>query len=327
MGSNANTAYLRRRITLGVIVAALAAVALAVASGSSHSASRPSGAAAGHGSTVPGTTTTVTPAGPPPPALLVKTAAHPGSGWQVVAYVHGQPAAWESQRGGVTLLRFDQSGLRLDLHAGSSDGGVGGWKYGDQISASEIHHVVAAFNGGFKFSYREVGFVSGGHVGAPLSAGLGSIVTYTNGTTNVGAWGAGVPSSRLTVYSVLQNERLLVDRGRVAANASSCVIECWGATINGVTSVARSGLGITATGQLVWAAGESLLPAQLGAALVSAGAVRAVELDINPFWVAGYLYLHRPNGPLPVPLVPGQVGIEGKLLTPDSRDFMTIVAR
>lgn len=312
---------------LGVIVAALAAVGLAVASGSSHSASRARDASAGHGSrTVSGSTTTA-PAGPPPPALLVKTAAHPGAGWQTVAFVHGQPAAWESQHGGVTLLRFDQSSLRLDLHAGSSDGGVGGWKYGDQISASEIHHVVAAFNGGFKFSYREVGFLSGGHVGAPLAAGLGSIVTYTNGQTNIGSWHAGVPSARLTVYSVLQNERLLVDQGKVAANASNCVIECWGATINGVTSVARSGLGITATGQLVWAAGESLLPGELGAALVRAGAVRAVELDINPFWVAGYLYLHRSHGPVPVPVVPGQVGIEGKLLTPNSRDFLTIVAR
>jgi hypothetical protein len=57
--------------------------------------------------------------------------------------------------------------------------------------------------------------------------------------------------------------------------------------------------------------------------------VRAVELDINPEWVAGYLYGHR-GGPGPlaaVPVVPGQQGIPGQFLEPWSRDFLTIAAR
>jgi hypothetical protein len=90
--------------------------------------------------------------------------------------------------------------------------------------------------------------------------------------------------------------------------------------------VARSGLGVTASGQLVWAAGEQLLPAELASALIGAGAVRAIELDINPYWVAGYLYAHHPSGPVPVPVLPGQHGIAGELLEPNSRDFMAIVA-
>ena len=90
--------------------------------------------------------------------------------------------------------------------------------------------------------------------------------------------------------------------------------------------MARSGLGITANGQLVWAAGEQLLPAELASALIGAGAVRAIELDINPDWVAGYLYVHHPIGPSPVPVVPGQLGIAGKLLEPYSRDFLAFVA-
>ena len=90
--------------------------------------------------------------------------------------------------------------------------------------------------------------------------------------------------------------------------------------------VARSGLGITATGQLVWAAGEQLSPTDLANALVSAGAVRAIELDINPAWVAGYLYVHHPGGPTAVPVIPGQRGIAGRLLAPYSRDFFAVVA-
>ena len=58
----------------------------------------------------------------------------------------------------------------------------------------------------------------------------------------------------------------------------------------------------------------------------TAGAVRAIELDINPFWVAGYLYTHHPSGPTAVAVVPGQHGIVGQLLAPNTRDFLAVVA-
>ncbi|MCW3019764.1 MAG: hypothetical protein JWN10_2072 [Solirubrobacterales bacterium] len=271
------------------------------------------------------------PAAPVSPApavapLVVTAPAHSSTGWTVLARVRGQPAAWLAQRSGVTLIRFDQGLTHLTLHAGSSDGGASGWTYGDRVTPREIHLLVAAVNGGFKLTYGDVGFTSGGHVAVPLHAGLASIVTYTDGTTDIGTWQAGVPSPSKRVFSVLQNQRLLVDRGVAAANVSSCIIACWGETIGGQTAVARSGLGITAGGQLVWAAGEQLLPADLATGLIGAGAVRAIELDINPDWVAGYLYLHHRGGPSAVPVVPGQLGIAGKLLEPYSRDFLAFVA-
>jgi len=223
-------------------------------------------------------------------------------------------------------MRFDQSLVHVTLHAGSSDGGATGWTYGDRITPREIHLLLAAFNGAFKLTYSDVGFMSGGRVAARLRAGLASVVTYKDGRTDIGTWRAGVPSAHETVFSVLQNQRLLVDRGTAAASISSCILACWGATVGSRTVVARSGLGITASGQLVWAAGERLLPADLAAALIRAGAVRAIELDINPDWVAGYLYVHHRAGPSPVPVVPGQLGIAGELLEPYSRDFLAIVA-
>jgi len=263
---------------------------------------------------------------PAPPHLVVTVPGHATSGWTVVARVHGQSAAWIAQRSGVILMRFDQGFVHLNLHAGSSDGGVGGWTYGDHITPREIHLLIAGVNGGFKLTYRDVGFSSGGRVAVALKAGLASIVTYTDGTTDIGAWRAGVPSAGKTVFSVLQNQRLLVDRGVAPASVSDCMIACWGETIGSRTAVARAGLGITASGQLVWAAGEELLPTNLARALIAAGAVRAIELDINPDWVAGYLYVHHRGGPSPVPVVPGQLGIAGKLLEPYSRDFLAIVA-
>lgn len=228
-----------------------------------------------------------------PPALRV-TPQPLTQGWSVAAQVGGEPAVWTSRHGGVTLMRVNQQLVHLTLHAGSSDGGTKGWAYGDRITAAEASRIVAAVNGGFKLSYSNVGFMANGHVAVPLKAGLASIVTYTDGTTNIGAWHQGLPSSRKSVFSVLQNQRLLVDHGVASATVSSCVLGCWGGTIGLATEVARSAVGITRHGELVWAAGEHLSPAALAAAMINAGAVRAIELDINPWWVSGYLYGHNP---------------------------------
>ena len=126
---------------------------------------------------------------------------------------------------------------------------------------------------------------------------------------------------------MLQDLKLLVDHGAPAASVETCATECWGATLGGDVAVARSALGIRDDGQLVWAAGESLSPAALARALTDAGVQRAVELDINPEWVAGYLYVHHGSGPVAVPVVPGQTGIPGALLSPYSRDFFTVLSR
>ncbi|HEY5287863.1 MAG TPA: hypothetical protein VIJ50_12225 [Solirubrobacteraceae bacterium] len=60
--------------------------------------------------------------------------------------------------------------------------------------------------------------------------------------------------------------------------------------------------------------------------LVDAGVVRAVELDINPEWVAGYLYTHRAGGLIAKQVVAGQSEIPGRFLRAYRRDFFTILA-
>ena len=66
----------------------------------------------------------------------------------------------------------------------------------------------------------------------------------------------------------------------------------------------------------MWAAGESLSPSRIAHALTGAGVERAVQLDINPDWVGGYLYVHGGSGPNALPVVPGQNGIAGRFLNP-----------
>jgi len=241
---------------------------------------------------------------------------------------HGQTAVWLARLpSGVALLVFDQRLVVLRLHSGTADAGGAGWRFGPSATRRELHTLVAAFNGGFRLSTGAGGFMSFGRVAVPLRSGLGSIVTYADGHTDVGAWHHGLPAPGAAVVSVRQNLSLLVDGGRPASSVGCS--SCWGATLGGVSDPARGALGVTADGRLVWAGGEKLTVAELAGALVSAGVVRAVELDINPEWVAAYLYGHRGgHGPLaPIPVMPAQHGIPGEYLAPWSRDFFTVDVR
>ncbi len=314
----------------------LAAIALAGCGSSSASSSTAGGAGgAGGGSTSHVTTThattshTTTHRAPPPGPPQVLGAAH-GIGttpFVPAVRVDGRTAVWVARSSsGVALLSFDQPLLTLHLHSGTVDDGTLGWRYGPTITGSERGHVVAAFNGAFKLSTGAGGFYSYGRTGAPLQEGLGSIVTYSDGTTDVGTWHAGVPAPGHTVVAVRQNLKLLIDHGAPAADAD-CP-SCWGAALGGVADPARGALGVTADGHLIWAGGEHLTPSALASALLSARVVRAVELDINPEWVAAYLYAHGAGGSLtPVPVMPGQNGIPGQFLAPYSRDFFTVTTR
>jgi hypothetical protein len=303
------------------------------ASNAAPSNAAPSNAAPSNAtaSTTTASTTTAAASRPPRPVhVTLPVDRYPAgltAGWHTITTIGGKPAMWITLRHGVTLVRMDQSLVHLALHAGSVDPGGTGWHYGDAVAGREIHHLILGFNGGFKFSTASGGFLSYGRVGLPLSSGYASIVTYMNGTTQIGVWDAGVPARHMAIASVRQNLHLLIDHGVPAGTVANCGATCWGATIGGQPAVARSGLGIRADGQLVWAGGEGLTVSQFADGMVAAGVERAVELDINPAWVAGYLYVHHRTSALtPVPVVPGQFGIYGHLLAPYSRDFFTVLS-
>jgi hypothetical protein len=230
-------------------------------------------------------------------------------------------------RGGVTFLRFDQSTTKLALHAGTRDPGGSGWRYGPSVGPAERSRLVAAFNGGFRVTLADQGFSAFGKTAVSLKRGLASVVTYVDGHTDVGSWGKEVPASGARWVSVRQNLHLMVDNGRATRNALNCGSACWGATLGGGSTIARSAIGIDSAGRLVFAAGRSLTPGQLARALAGAGVVRAAEMDINPEWVAAYLYRHGRNGVTALPAIPGQAGVPGMFLAPYKRDFFTVLKR
>ncbi len=332
---------------VGGVIGALAALGLALAAcSSSHGPSSPRSRSAARGASVHSTPSTGPPIGSsaaaavhrrPPRLIAIRSAAKRQGvfGWAPALAVRGQTAVWLSRVEAhgepgftITLLRLDQHLVTLALHAGGSEPGGSGWRYGSAIGPRERRIVVAAFNSAFRESYGAGGFVQDGRVGWRLHRGAASVVIYTDGTADIGAWRKGVPAPGRPVAAVRQNLGLLIDRGRVPSSVDTCIKVCWGDPLHEQPIVARSGLGVTADGQLVWAAGHDLSVRALADALVRAGAVRAMELDINPRWVAGYVYAHRRHGALAViGLMPGQTGIPGQFLAPYFRDFFSVLAR
>ncbi len=198
---------------------------------------------------------------------------------------------------------------------------------------------MAAFNGGFKMRDAHGGYYTQGRVIIPLRAGAASLVIYAGGGITVGAWGSDVTMTP-DVIGVRQNLVPLVAAGR-PTRAAMTHWRAWGSTC-GVTSCAssvpglkhqwRSGLGVTADGALVYAAGPALDPSQLARLLARAGVVRAMQLDINPYWPVFVSY-DPARGGLAAPangrkLLASTTQGPGTFFEPSwARDFVTMSAR
>jgi Phosphodiester glycosidase len=289
---------------------------------------------------VPATGVGTTPAAlkPPAPVPLVVSPALPNEGqWQATGpLVRGRPGMYVAQYRAdtvytsqiTTAVWIDPHRLRLRLIPGAQEPG-GTWRETPFLSGAHAAHAVAAFNGGFRFQDAKGGFYLDGHAAVPLRTGAASIVIRTDGTIDVGTWNQQV-SMTPTVQAVLQNLVPLVDGGELAPTASYNDTRIWGATLGANTVVARSGIGVTSTGALVYVAGPALSVRTLAEALQRAGAVRAMALDINPEWVTFNLFGHpNPADPTRVSaakLYPQMQRPASRYLGPtrESRDFFTI---
>jgi hypothetical protein len=224
----------------------------------------------------------------------------------------------------ITIATFSGS-VTYVLHNGSADPGkllAGQVTAGPKVTGASRARLLAAFNGGFMMKSLAGGYEQEGHVARPLRAGLASLVIDKSGRTRIGVWGSGVPARDEDVYSVRQNLWLLVSGGEHTRQAARW--QRWGGTIGNQEYVARSALGQNAAGELMYAASMSTTPADLAQALARAGAVTAMELDINPEWVQ-LDAARSPGGPLQAE-IPGQHRPAGQYLTGWTRDFIAVLA-
>ena len=100
----------------------------------------------------------------------------------------------------------------------------------------------------------------------------------------------------------------------------------WGTTLGNAIRVWRSGVGIDRHGNLLYAAASDQTASTLAAILVHAGAVRAIELDINAEWPS--LITYGKNGVnQPDKIVPNSQQSSRRYLSPDDRDFFAIYTK
>ncbi|MHB1536187.1 MAG: phosphodiester glycosidase family protein [Acidimicrobiales bacterium] len=276
----------------------------------------------------------------PSPVPLVVSPAVPGEGqWQPVGpLVNGQPAMYAAQFRAdqiytsqiTSAVWIDPRLMKLQLVPGLNEPG-GQWTHPPYITPQELPAVAAAFNGGFRFQDAKGGFYLDGRTAVPLVTGAASLVLYADGRVNVGAWGSEVTMTP-SVVAVLQNLVPMVDNGQVSPSATYTDASIWGTTLGAATVVARSGVGVTADGALVYVAGPALTARTLAESLQRAGAVRAMTLDINPYWVTFNFFSH-PSATDPSlisasKLFPQMVRPATRYLGPtlESRDFIMVSA-
>ncbi|MHB8378839.1 MAG: phosphodiester glycosidase family protein [Acidimicrobiales bacterium] len=190
---------------------------------------------------------------------------------------------------------MDTKLLSARLYSGSWIPGGGPYPFSAPVRPAQARTLVAAFNAGFLMTSANGGYYTNHQMEVPLRSGAASFIIYRNGTSNVVAWG---PSMKINanVVSVRQNLDLLVNNARPVPGLQANDTTKWGATLGNSVYVWRSGVGVTSDGALVYVAGPGLNITDLANLLVRAGAVRAMELDINTDWVNYTYYSPAPTG-------------------------------
>ena len=192
-----------------------------------------------------------------------------------------------------------------------------------EVPAALRPRLLATFNSGFKLADSGGGFALRGHTYAPMSEGKATFVRYADGRVDIVAWHGG-PSVGPDVVFARQNLPLIVDGGHLNPNLNDGPE--WGATLGNAIQVWRSGIGVDSHGNLLYAAANYQTVHSLAAVLRHAGAVRAMELDINSYWTSFNSY-GLSGAREPTKLLGEMERESSRYLTPDDRDFFAVYER
>lgn len=192
-----------------------------------------------------------------------------------------------------------------------------------EVPDAQRSRVVATFNGGFPLETSNAGLIYRGGVREAMVNGIATVVEYRDGTVDVVRWHQR-PRAPSNVWFAKQNLPPIIYEGRLNPNLSDGPE--WGETVDNAVRVWRSGLGIDRRGNLIYAAADNQTVESLAKILQRAGAVRALELDINEDWTS-FISYHRPGAADPSNLLPEMLRPADRYLTPDERDFFAVYLR
>ena len=223
---------------------------------------------------------------------------------------------------------LNQKALRFTLNPGYQQPG-GTWNEPDYLSPDVLPRLVATWNGGFKVDPDDAmgGYYEDGHEAVPLVDGKAAEVFYNDGSLKIGEWGRDLTMTP-DVAAVRENLNLLVDGGQVKVGPYDGSGADWGYTIKGWYYIARSGVGMTANGDIVYVGGSQLSVYTLAKLLKAAGAVYGMELDINPDWTSFMTYDGLQDGQHPAAQKLWEFNQPAdRYFSPSDRDFVTVHAR
>ena len=186
----------------------------------------------------------------------------------------------------VTIIQMDMQRLSLGIVAGIKEpGGSFGHPGTGRIPQNSIqnNNLIGAFDGGFLYNDGQYGMIADGITYAPLKQNTATLIGRTNGELSIVNYSGQDLGNNIAF--VRQNCPILIENGNLAVTDPKNKAQ-WGRTLTSQTYTWRSGIGITSTGNLLYAGGNNLTPATLAYALKTAGAVNAMQLDINPAWVS-----------------------------------------
>ena len=223
---------------------------------------------------------------------------------------------------------LNQHALSFTLNPGYDQPG-GTWDEPNWLTPDARARLVATWNGGFKVNPDDAmgGFYEDRRTAVPLVDGKAAEVFYKDGSLKIGQWGRDL-SMTPDVSAVRENLNMLVDNGDVMVGEHDGSGADWGYTINGWYYIARSGVGMTAKGDIVYVGGTELSVYTLAKLLRAAGAVYGMELDINPSWTSFMTYngLQNPKNPSATKMWDFAQPSD-RYFSPSDRDFVSVHAR
>jgi hypothetical protein len=241
------------------------------------------------------------------PPMLVTTFRTETDYPRIVAYV-----AW-----------FDHTRTALALYPGRYEPPRAVIRGPMSVPQDQRWRLLATFNGGFTYIDGQNGSAVNGQTNEPLKDGLATLIGYRNGTVDIVDWHGGPDVGRNVVFArqslppIVWNDKL-----NPALNDSSQ----WGFTLGNAVRVWRTGVGIDRHGNVIYAAADYQTVTTLAQILRRAGAVRAMQFDINPEWPTLITYGHN-GGLLPAKVVPNVMQPPTRYLVPDDRDFFAVYRR
>jgi hypothetical protein len=250
------------------------------------------------------------PTGPPVrgrPPVLVTTFRSELAYPRIVAYI-----AW-----------FDHTRTALAFYPGRYEPPNAAVRGPMMVPQDQRWRLLATFNGAFTYTDGWNGSTDNGRMNEPLKDGNATLVGYRDGRVAIVTWSGG-PTASPNVAWARQSLLPIVWNGRL--NPALDDSTKWGFTLGNAVRVWRTGVGIDRRGNLIFAAADAQTVITMAKILQHAGAVRAMQFDINPEWHTLITYTHH-GGLVPMAVEPQPMQPATRYLVPDDRDFFAVYRR